>query len=90
SIRSANMVYNKTSDEAVRLRNGTMWTLLPTAVTSYNYYTASIEHPTTEEMIPEHERRRNTTVYIMCDEENIDNVKSILNALGGLNIKIRQ
>lgn len=90
SIRSANMVYNKTSDEAVRLRNGTMWTLLPTAVTSYNYYTASIEHPTTEEVILEHERRRNTTVYIMCDDENIDNVKSILNALGGLNIKIRQ
>ena len=89
SIRSANMVYNKSSDEAVKLRNGTVWTLLPTAVTSYNYCTAVMEYPATEDVIPEYERRRNTTAYIMCEDEQTENVKSVLNAMGGLNVRER-
>lgn len=88
-VQSASMVYNKASDEAVRLRNGTVWTVLPTAVTSYNYVTGVLESPTTEDVMPEPERRRNTTAYIMCDEENTDTVKSVLNALGGLEIRER-
>lgn len=88
-VKSANMVYNKSSDEAVKLKNGTVWTLLPTAVTSYNYYTASMESPATEEVIPEPDRRRNTTAYIMCEDEHLDNVKSVLNSMGGLNIRER-
>lgn len=88
-VRSANMVYNKSSDEAVKLRNGTVWTLLPTAVTSYNYYTASMESPASEDVIPEPARRRNTTAYIICNDEQTENVKSVLNSMGGLNIKAR-
>lgn len=88
-VRSASMVYNKASDEAVRLRNGTVWTVLPTAVTSYNYITGVLEYPATENAIPEPDRRRNTTAYIMCEEENIDKVKSVLNAMGGLDIHER-
>lgn len=88
-VRSASMTYNKASDEAMKLRNGTVWTLLPTAVTSYNYYTASMESPASDDVIPEYDRRRNTTAYILCDEEHIDTVKSVLNALGGLSIRER-
>lgn len=88
-VKSANMVYNKSSDEAMKLRNGTVWTLLPTAVTSYNYATGLLESPATEDVIPEPERRRNTTAYIMCEDENLDTVKSVLNSMGGLNIRER-
>lgn len=88
-VRSANMVYNKSSEEAVKLRNGTVWTLLPTAVTSYNYYTAVVERPVNEDAIPEPQRRRNTTAYILCNDEQTENVKAVLNAMGGLNIKAR-
>ncbi len=89
NIRSASMVYNKASDEAVRLKNGTVWTILPTAVTSYNYVTGILEYPATDSAIPEPEQRRNTTAYILCDEENTATVKSVLNAMGGLSIHER-
>lgn len=88
-VRSANMIYNKSSDEAMKLKNGTVWTLLPTAVTSYNYVTAVMESPASEDVMPEPERRRNTTAYIICEDENLDAVKSVLNSMGGLNIRER-
>lgn len=88
-VRSASMTYSKASDEAMKLRNGTIWTLLPTAVTSHNYYTASIESPASEDVIPEPDRRRNTTAYILCEEEHLEAVKSVLNAMGGLDIHER-
>jgi len=88
-VRSASMTYNKASDEAMKLRNGTIWTVLPTAVTSYNYTTAVMESPASEDVIPEPDRRRNTTAYIMCEEEHLDKVKSVLNAMGGLSIHER-
>lgn len=90
AVKSVNMVYNKSAEKAVKLQNGTIYTLLPTAVTSYNYYTAVMESPASEDIIAEPERRRNTTVYIVCDDENLGNVKSVLNAMGGLNVKVRQ
>ncbi len=88
-VRSASMTYNKASDEAMKLRNGTIWTVLPTAVTSYNYMTDVMESPASEDIIPEPDRRRNTTAYRMCEEEHIDTVKSVLNAMGGLSIHER-
>ncbi|MDE5583800.1 MAG: hypothetical protein K2J08_08850 [Ruminococcus sp.] len=90
NVRSVNMVYNKSAEKATRLQNGTMYTILPTAVTSYNYYTAVMESPASEDVVSEPERRRNTTVYIVCNEEDSGNVKSVLNAMGGLNVKVRQ
>lgn len=89
SIRSASMTYNRASDEAVRLRGGTLWTLLPTAVTSYNYTTGIIESPASEDSILEPDRKRTATAYIMCEEESTDTVKSVLTAMGGMNIHER-
>ena len=44
-IYSSGVVYDRRSDKAVRLRNGTIYTVIPTAVTAHNYITAVMESP---------------------------------------------
>lgn len=86
-VHSANIIYNKNSDKAEKLRNGTIYTVIPTAVTSHSYFTAVIESPASEDVIPEPIRSRRTRAYIICDRECSANVSAVLNSMGGLSIK---
>lgn len=81
------VIYNKRSDKAMKLRNGTIYTIIPTAVTTFNYITAVMESPASEDVMPEPSRRRTTKAYVICDADSTDNVKSLLNAMGGLNVR---
>lgn len=89
-IHSANIIYNKTSDKAEMLRSGTIYTFIPTAVTTHNYFTSVIESPASEDVIPEPLRSRRTTAYIICESEAITNVRAIMNAMGGIQIKVSE
>lgn len=86
-IYSSGVVYDRRSDKALKLRNGTIYTVIPTAVTSHNYITAVMESPAAESIIPEPSRRRRAQVYVICDSGSTAGVKAVFNSLGGLNIK---
>lgn len=85
-VHSANIIYNKISDKAVKLKNGTIYTVIPTAVTTHTYFTAVLESPASEDVILEPMRNRNTTAYIICESHGAENVRAIFNAMGGLKI----
>ena len=85
-VYSTNFVYNRRSNEAERLRGADIYTVMPTAVTSANYLTGKLESPASIDVIPEPARSRTTTVFIVCDGSNIQNIHSILTSSGGSNI----
>ncbi len=85
-IYRTGIIFNKRSEEAMKLRHGTLYTIIPTAVTSFNYITAVIESPSSEDTVPEPLRRRTTKAYVICEAESVNNVKAIFNAMGGLKI----
>lgn len=87
-VHSGNIIYNKISDRALKLRSGTLYTVIPTAVTSRNYLTAVLESPASEDVIAEPLRSRKTTAYIVCEAESVDNAKAIFSAMGGLKITV--
>lgn len=86
-IYKTGIVFNKKSNEASKLRHGITYTVLPTAVTTYNYITAVMESPASEDVIPEPQRRRTAMAYVICEHTSNNNVSAILNALGGLNVR---
>lgn len=86
-IFSTNMMYNKAADRALKLRGGNIYTIIPTAVTTHNYLTAVMESPASEDVIEEPYRSRKTKIYVICNPDSIQNVKSILSAMGGLEIR---
>ncbi|MBQ8296182.1 MAG: hypothetical protein IJX77_00185 [Ruminococcus sp.] len=85
-VYSTNIMYNKTSERAVRLRSGSIYTIIPTAVTTHTYLTAVMESPASEDVIKEPYRSRKTYLYVICEPESVQNVKAILSAMGGLRI----
>ncbi|MBO5164601.1 MAG: hypothetical protein J6B75_09240 [Ruminococcus sp.] len=85
-VYSTNFVYNRDSNKAERLRGATIYTILPTAVTSHNYLTAVLESPASKDVIPEPSRSRKTTVFIVCDGSGTHKISSILTSMGGNNI----
>lgn len=85
-IYRTGIIYNKRSEEAMKLRHGTLYTIIPTAVTTFNYITAVVESPSSEDVIPEPSRSRTTKAYVICEADSVNNIKAILNAMGGLNI----
>ncbi len=87
-VHSANIIYNKISEKALKLRNGTLYTVIPTAVTSRNYLTAVLESPASEDVIAEPLRNRKTTAYIICESDSLNNAKAIFSAMGGLRITV--
>ena len=87
-VYSTNFVYNRESDKAEKLRGGEIYTVLPTAAVSSNYLTMVMESPASVDVIPETSRRRNTTVFIVCDGNGTDEISSILNSTGGNKIHI--
>ncbi len=85
-IISSNIMYNKTSDRAMKLRHGSIYTIIPTAVTTHNYVTAVLESPASEDVIIEPMRSRKAVLCCVCGDEHSKNVKSILSAMGGLSV----
>lgn len=85
-IHSTNMIYNKTSDLALKLRNGNIYTIIPTAVTTHTYLTAVMESPASEDVIQEPLRSRKTIIYVICESEGVNHIRSLLSAMGALKI----
>lgn len=85
-VYSTNFVYNREANKAEKLRGATIYTILPTAVTSQNYLTAVLESPASKDVIPEPSRSRKTTVFIVCDGSGTNKISSILTSMGGNNI----
>lgn len=88
-VHSARLAYNRTSSHAEKLRSGSIYTLIPTVSTvhSYNYFTAVMEQPASEDVIPEPSRSRTASVCLICEEESSDQICSLLHALGGFDLK---
>ncbi len=85
-FHTSSITYNKISDRAVKLRNGNIYTVIPTAVTSQIYLTAVMEFPASEDVIEEPYRNRKTNASLYCEDESADNARAILNAMGALKI----
>lgn len=85
-VYSTNYVYNRNSNKAEKLRSGTIYTVMPTAATTYNYLTAVLESPASKDIIPEPSQSRKTTVFIVCDGSGTHEINSILTSMGGSNI----
>lgn len=88
-VHSARFAYNRMSNHAEKLRSGSIYTLIPTVSTvhSYNYFTAVMDQPASEDIIPEPSRSRSTSVFLVCEEDSSDHACSILHALGGFDVK---
>lgn len=87
-IYSTNIIYNKASEKAAKLRNGNIYTIIPTAVTTHTYFTAVMQSPSSEDVISEPYRNRKAVVYAICESESVNNVRAIFNAMGGLKITV--
>ena len=85
-VKRSGFIYNRKAEKTAFYDHNRHYTILPLAATTFNYITASIEYDMTEDIIKEPERNRKTMLYILCEESEAENVSSILNAMGGLNI----
>ena len=90
-VYSAKMIYNRISDKAIELSRGTALSIIPTYYNNHpNFLTSVMESPTSPDIIPEPSRSRKTYACIVCGSAAVDNVISVLNAMGGLNIRFAQ
>ncbi len=90
-VYSAKMIYNKISDRAMKLSRGTAFQVIPTYYNNHtNILTSVMESPASHDIIPEPARNRTTSACIICGSAAVDNVISVLNAMGGLNIRFAQ
>lgn len=90
-VYSTHMIYNRMSDDTRRFSRGTAVSIIPTYFNTHtNFLTAVMESPTSEDIIPEPARNRQTSACIVCGSAAVDNVIAILNAMGGLNIRFAQ
>ena len=80
------IIHNREAERAEKLAHGESYTLLPTAVTTHNYITATLISETTDSILEEPQRSKNSKLYIICEKESLKDVSSILNAMGGLKI----
>ena len=87
-VHSTNVIYNKASEQAVKLRHGSIYTIIPTAVTTHTYFTAVMESPASKDVIEEPKRNRKAVIYVICEKESVENIRAILNSMGGLNISV--
>ncbi len=87
-IRRTGIVYNREATALDGIEHKTRYTLLPTAITAQNYFTAVIESDISKSMIEEPRFRSTAYLYIICDSESADNVKSLMSAYGGMKIKV--
>ena len=90
-VYSAKMMYSRIAERSSRLGRSSAFTVIPTYCNTHtNFLTAVLESPTSKDIIPEPARNRKTTACIVCGSAAVDNVISVLNAMGGLNIRFAQ
>lgn len=90
-VYSAKMIYNRISDRALKLSRGTSFSIIPTYCNTHtNFLTDVIESPASRDIITESYRDTKTSACIICGSAAVDNVISVLNTMGALNIKFAQ
>lgn len=89
-IRRTGIIYNHEANTLNGFKHKKKFTLLPTAITSQNYFTAVMESDISVDMIEEPRRRINAYLYIICESESANNVKSLMSAFGGMQIKVSE
>jgi len=87
-IKRTGIVYNREATALDGIEHKTRYTLLPTAVTTQNYFTAVIESDISKSMIEEPKLRSNAYLYIICDAESANNVRSLMLSFGGMKVKV--
>lgn len=87
SVFSSGLMYDRISDKALKLRNGSIYTIIPTAVTTHNYITAVMESPASDDVIIEPSRSRKTNIYVICSSDSEQEVKAVFSSMGGLSIR---
>ena len=85
-VYSATMRYSHSSEEAKKLRHGSIYTVLPVAPSAQNFLTAVLESPASKDIIPKPLRNRKTNVFIVCDGSGADRIHSVLSSAGAVNI----
>lgn len=86
NVFSSGLMYDRRSDRAVKLRNGTIYTVIPTAVTTHNYITAVMESPASEDVMTEPSRSRKTKIYVICESSAEGQIRAVFSTMGGLGI----
>ncbi|MBQ6213786.1 hypothetical protein [Ruminococcus flavefaciens] len=90
-VYSAKMMYSRIAEHSAQLGRSSTFSIIPTYCNTHtNFLTAVMESPASKDIIPEPARNRKTTACIVCGSAAVDNVISVLNALGGLNIRFAQ
>lgn len=87
-VYSVKVNYNRISDRAERLRGGVHYTVIPviSTVHSYNFFTAVLEQPASEDVIPEPSRSRTARFSLICENSESAHIRSLLHALGAYNV----
>lgn len=90
-VYSAKMMYHRTGENPTGMSRSSTFSLIPAYYNSHsNYLTDVIGSPASEDIIPARRRYRTTTACIVCGSAAVDNVISVLNAMGGSNIRFAQ
>jgi hypothetical protein len=90
-VYSAKMMYHRISENAIRTSRSSAFSLIPVYNNSHNnYLTNVIGSPVSEDISVFHRKNRTTTACIVCGSAAVDNVISVLNAMGATNIRFAQ
>ena len=87
-IKRTGIVYSREATELEGIERKTRYTLLPTAVTRENYFTAVMESDIPKSIFEEPRFRSNAYVYIICDAESANNAKSLMMSYGGMKVRV--
>ncbi|MBR5683725.1 MAG: hypothetical protein IKW96_10735 [Ruminococcus sp.] len=90
-VYSAKMMYHRIGKNQARTSRSSAFSLIPAYYNSHsNYLTDVISSPVSEDISVSRRRNRTTTACIVCGSAAVDNVISVLNAMGGSNIRFAQ
>ena len=87
-VYSAKMMYNRSTDVILKKSGNSTISLIPTYNNSHNNYLTDVICSTdSSELITRTPKQYCTTACIVCGSAAVDNVISVLNAMGGTNIR---
>ena len=90
-VYSAKLMFDPSAFRTERQSRNSTFRLIPTYCNTHsNFLTAVMDSPASQDIIPEPKRNTQTTACIICGSAAVDNVISLLNAMGALNIRFAQ
>ena len=90
-VYSAKVMYNRLPANAALHRRSSPFPLIPAYYNSHNNYLTSVmDSPVSDGMMPSGRNYQKATACIVCGSAAVDNVISVLNAMGGSNIRFAQ